>query len=170
MVDEGMGVRAISRETGINQGTISRRVAKLKRGAAREIVVHNAGAVVTQQIDGINQLARINQKANEMLDSLMLVINGEPEALAKVPEAWRNKDPRELVLKTMAEIRAQIAGQFDLLQDLFDWSQVAQFQQEVLDSIKEAAPDVRDKIIENLNRKNTLLRPVTEPPEGPKAN
>jgi len=66
------------------------------------------------------------------------------------------KDPRELALKAMAEIRGQLKLQLEIFQCLYDMKAVQEFQNEVLTAIGDAAPDVRDRIIHNLNQKRAI--------------
>ena len=45
---------------------------------------------------------------------------------------YKLKDPRELALKAMAEIRGQLKLQLEIFQALYDMKAVQEFQQEVL--------------------------------------
>src|SRR5512137_1204244 len=69
---------------------------------------------------------------------------------------YRFKDPRELALRAMQEIRGQLALQLDIFRALYDMAAVAEFQNEVLTAIQEVAPDVRAKIVENLQKARAI--------------
>ena len=69
---------------------------------------------------------------------------------------FKLKDPRELALKAMAEIRGQLKLQLEIFQTLYDMKAVQEFQEEVLSSIGEAAPEVRNAIIGRLAKKRAL--------------
>jgi hypothetical protein len=56
----------------------------------------------------------------------------------------------------MAEIRGQLKLQLEIFQCLYDLKAIQVFQEEVLSAIGDAAPDVRDKIIFNLNEKRAI--------------
>jgi len=121
-------------------------------------------------------MQKINQAANELLDMLMRWGRGDEEALqilegqvrkVKVRgieeevKEYRFKDPRELALRAMAEIRAQLALQWEMMKTLFDVEAVSEFQQEVLGVIGEVSVDVRNRIVERLKAKGALRGAVS---------
>jgi hypothetical protein len=116
-------------------------------------------------------LQKINENANELLDLLMRWNKGDDEALQILEGQVRKvkvrgteeeiteykfKDPRELALKAMAEIRAQLNLQLEIFKTLYDYKAVAEFQREVLTAIREVAPDVRNRIIQNLKKAGAI--------------
>ena len=136
-------------------------------------LLENAHRVVDKNLNAVEQLQKINDYANEMLDLLMRWQRGDSEALqilesqvrtkqVRVGEEiefvkeYKLKDPRELALKAMAEIRGQLKLQLDIFQCLYDLKAVQAFQEEVLSAIGAVSPDVRDRIIFNLNEKHAL--------------
>ncbi len=128
---------------------------------------------MTREINIVEQLQKINLAANELLDILMRWNRGDDEALQvlesqvrkvragrgenaeKITE-YRFKGPRELALKTMQEIRAQINSQLEILQALYDFQAAKQFQDEVLEIIGNASPEIRDEIIRTLRERDAL--------------
>ncbi len=66
------------------------------------------------------------------------------------------KDPRQLALQAMAEIRNQLKLQLDMFQALYDLRAAQEFQDEILTAIGEVDPDVRTKIIRKLGEKRAL--------------
>ncbi len=69
---------------------------------------------------------------------------------------FKFKDPRELALKAMAEIRSQLKLQLEIFQCLYDMKAVQEFQDEVLTAIGDVTPDVRKRIIHKLNEKRAI--------------
>jgi len=132
-----------------------------------------AGEIVEKKLDAIEQLQKINDYANELLDLLMRWNRGDEEALQilesqvkrvrirgqeeEVTE-YKFKDPRELALRAMQEIRGQLSLQLEIYRALYDndMAAVAEFQKEVLTSIGEVAPDVRNQIIFNLQKRRAI--------------
>ncbi len=123
------------------------------------------------------QLSKINDYANELLDLLMRWNRGEDDALQVLEtqvsdkkvrvgddiqfiKEFKFKDPRQLALQAMAEIRNQLRLQLDIFQSLYDMKAVQEFQDEVLTAIGDASPDVRDKIIRKLNEKRAIRSAV----------
>jgi predicted transcriptional regulator len=180
----GLGVSETAKRLGVTKGAVSKRAKKIainlnqltqKEKVTRDVVLFHAGEIVGKEINGIEQLAKINNYANSLLDSLMGLIGGDGEAAERLqaqieqkpskldfPKDMKGKDPRELALKAMAEIRQQISAQFEMLRDLYDMNRVAQFQEEVLTAIGEVEESVREKIIDNLRRKR-IIRAIIKP-------
>jgi AcrR family transcriptional regulator len=171
LVTAGLGVSEIARKVGVSKGTVSKRLKALKVAITKDVTLHHAGEIVEKKLDAIGQLQKINDYANELLDLLMRWNRGDEAALQilesqvrkvkvrgqeeEVAE-YRFKDPRELALKAMAEIRGQLALQLEIFKALYDMNAVAEFQKEVLEAIGNASPELRDQIIHNLQKSRAI--------------
>jgi predicted transcriptional regulator len=171
LVREGNGVSEIARKLKVSKSAVSKRLKALKVAITKDVTLHHAGEIVEKKLDAIGQLQKINDYANELLDLLMRWNRGDKEALQilegqvrkvkvrgseeEVTE-YKFKDPRELALKAMAEIRGQLALQLEIFKTLYDMAAVAEFQKEVLAAIGEVAPDVRSNIIHNLQKARAI--------------
>lgn len=171
LVRQGLSCSAIAERLGVSKSAVSMRVKALNEAITKDVTLRNAGEIVESEINAIAQLQTINAHANEILDLLMRWQRGEPQALqilesqvryVKVNgeeepiKEFKFKDPRELALKAMQEIRGQLKLQLEIFQCLFDMRAVARFQQEVLDAIGEASPEARDNIIKNLQKRRAI--------------
>lgn len=156
LVREGNGVSDIARKLGATKGAVSKRLKALKVAITKDVTLHHAGAIVEKKLNAIDQLQKINDHANEILDQVMRWLNGDQEAMKTVDDQSLATNPRDLALKAMAEIRGQLKLQLDLFKTLYDQTAVAEFQKEVLTAIAEVAPDVRDKIIHNLQKSRAI--------------
>jgi hypothetical protein len=132
---------------------------------------------VDKNLNAVGQLQKINGYANDLLDLLMRWNNGDDEALQVLESQvatkkvrvgdqeefvrdFRFKDPRELTLKAMAEIRGQLRLQLEIFQTLYDLKAVEEFQNEVLNTIGEESPDVRNRIIQRLRQRRAVRAAV----------
>jgi hypothetical protein len=93
-------------------------------------------------------------------------VRGQEEEITE----YKFKDPRELALKAMQEIRGQLKLQLEIFQALFDMKAVQQFQAEVLEVIGSVSTEARDKIVRRLTERNALrsaldLNRAEVPPE-----
>jgi hypothetical protein len=135
------------------------------------IVAKKMKEVVDRKIDAMEQLQKINDHANEILDLLMRWNRGDDEALQILEhqvktvrigneeepvKEYRFKDPRELALKAMAEIRNQLKLQLEIFQALFSLQAAEEFQNTILEVIAEVAPDVRREIVHRINAKRNV--------------
>lgn len=185
--DDGLGVTEAARRLQVSKGAICKRAKLLginfrkstqKEKAIKDIVLFHAGDVVTKEINAAAQLQKINAYANELLDLLMRWNRGDDEALQILENQISNKrirvgqkiefikeykmrDPRELALRAMQEIRGQIQLQFEIFSSLYDMESVAKFQEAILTTIGEVEPDVRRRIIEKLKDRR-ILQSVTK--------
>jgi predicted transcriptional regulator len=171
MAMEGKSQREIAKYFGVTPGAVSQLMKEMSIAVVKSAVMENAHQVVRKNLDAVEQLQKINGYANELLDLLMRWNRGDKEAIqilesqarrvkvrGKEEEVaeYRLKDPRELALKAMAEIRGQLGLQLDIFKVLYDAEAVADFQQEVLTAIGEVNNDVRQKIIIRLKERRAI--------------
>ena len=143
---------------GVSRQAVSKRLQEIKGKTTRVIAAKKIVQVVDRKIDAINQLQRINSDANEILDLLMRWNRGDKAALqilesqvryVKVNgkeepvKEYKMKDPRELALKAMAEIRNQLGLQVEIFQALYSLKEVEEFQKTVLETIAELSLKMR---------------------------
>jgi hypothetical protein len=176
MLRDGKPQKEIAQFFEVSEGAISKAKNELKVAVVKNVALESAHKVVDRHLDTIGQLQKINQNANELLDLLMRWNRGDQEALqilesqvrkVKVRGSEENvteykfKDPRELALKAMQEIRGQLALQLDIFKTLYDVQAVAEFQKEVLTAIGEVDRNVRDRIIQRLKEGRALRQSVS---------
>ena len=170
LVDSGMSQAEAARELGVSRQAVSKRLIELRGRTTKVIATKKIEQVVDQRLDAVEQLQKINDNANEILDLLMRWGRGDDEALQILESQkkvrvgkdeeevieYKLKDPRALALKAMAEIRGQLKLQLDIFQALYDMKAVAEFQQDVLSTIGEASPEARNAIISKLNQRRSI--------------
>ena len=173
MLRSGKSQRQIAKFFGVTEAAITNAKKRLSISVVKNLALENAGRVVDKNLNAVDQLQKINDYANELLDLLMRWNRGDKEALQVLEsqvatkkvrvgnqeefvKEFRFKDPRELALKAMAEIRGQLKLQLEIFQALYDLKAIEEFQQEVLTAIGEASKDVRDKIINRLNKRRAI--------------
>lgn len=170
LVDEGVTQAEIARTLGVTRQAVNKRLFELRGKTTRVVAAKKIEQVVDRKLDAMEQLWKINEDANEILDLLMRWQRGDEEALqilesqkkVKVGQdeeevvEYKLKDPRELALKAMSEIRGQLKLQLEIFQTLYDMKAVEEFQREVLSAIGEASPEVRNAIVDKLNQKRAI--------------
>jgi uncharacterized protein YerC len=140
MLRSGKAQREIAQVFGVTESAISKAKKELNLNVVKNVVLENAHRVVDKNLNAIDQLYKINEAANKLLDEL--------------------EQKPDLKLRAMAEIRNQLRLQLDIFQSLYDMKAVQEFQDEVLTAIGDASPDVRDKIIRSLNEKRAIRSAV----------
>ena len=177
MLSAGKTQREIAQVFGVTEGAISKAKKELNIAVVKSVALENAHKVVDKNLNAIEQLQKINDYANEILDLLMRWNRGDSGALQilesqvatkkvrvgnkeEFVKEYKMKDPRELALKAMAEIRGQLNLQLDIFKTLYDMKAVQEFQQEVLTTIGEASPEVRNAIISKLNQRRIIRQSI----------
>jgi DNA-binding Lrp family transcriptional regulator len=160
-----------ARKLGFSKQAVSKRLKRLNIAINRDVAIRSAHKIVDREINAMDQLQKINRDANELLDLLMRWGRGDEEALRILESQVRKikvggheeeisdykfKDPRELALKAMQEIRGQLKLQLELFQALFDMKAVQQFQTEVLEIIGSVSTEARDEIVRRLTKRYAL--------------
>jgi uncharacterized radical SAM superfamily protein len=178
MLSSGKSQKEAAQVFGVSDGAISKVAKNLNIGVVKNIALESAHKVVEKNLNTLAQLQKINVYANDLLDLLMRWNKGDAEALqileSQVSQKkvrvgdreefvteYRFKDPRELALRCMAEIRGQLNLQLDIFKTLYDIEAIAEFQKEVLSAIEEVSPDVRNTIIQRLKERKALRGSLT---------
>ena len=176
LLSSGKSQKEAAQVFGVTEGAISRVVKSLNISVVKNVALETAHKVVEKNINTLAQLQKINDHANGLLDLLMRWNKGDNEAIqilesqvrkVKVKgteeeiSEYRFKDPRELSLKCMAEIRGQLNLQLDIFKTLYDVEAIAEFQKEVLSAIEEVSPNVRNTIIRRLKERKALRGSLT---------
>jgi predicted transcriptional regulator len=167
----GKSQKEVAQVFGVSDAAISKAKKELNISVVRNMSFESAHKVVASHLDTVAQLAKINRDANEILDVLMAWGRGDEKALQILEgqarkikvrgveeeiKEFRLKDPRELALRAMSEIRSQLSLQLDVMKTLFDVESIREFQQEILEAIAEVSSDVRNRIVEKLKEKGAL--------------
>jgi hypothetical protein len=127
MLNSGKSQRDAAAFFGVTEAAISKAKKGLNISVVRDVGLESADKIVEHNLDAVTQLQKINQHANEIRDLLMRWNRGDEEAIrilekqirkvsarGREPEwvkEYKIKDPRELALKAMAEIRGKQALQ-----------------------------------------------------------
>ncbi len=164
----------IAKHFGVTKGRISQAKKEMRNQINKVTILEKAADVVHEHLDIMAQLRKINEDANRMLDLLIRWQEGDSEALrilesqVKTVTFGKNgetidiqevkmKDPRELALKCMAEIRNQLKLQLDMYEAYLEFNDRKRFQEEVLRILDEFEPGVKQRAINRL-KDRALLR------------
>jgi predicted transcriptional regulator len=171
LAKSGNSVSTIAEKLGVGKAAVSKRLKALSHALTKDVCLRNAGELVKKEINAVEQLKIINAHANELLELLMRWNRGDKDALQILEtqvryvrvndeeepvKEFKFKDPRELALKAMQEIRGQLKLQLEIFQALYDMKAVAEFQREVLEAIGSVSPEIRERIIRNLQERRAV--------------
>ena len=177
MLREGKTLKQCGEFFNVSVSAISQAKKKLGISVGKEIALVEAHKVVSEHLDTVKQLQKINADANEILELLMRWNRGDDEALQvlesqittkkvrvgneeKFVKEFKFKDPRELALRAMQEIRGQLKLQNETLQALCEIRAVAEFQAELISLLKEIDQEIANEFIRRLEKRQSLRRAV----------
>lgn len=177
MLSSGKTSKECAEHFGVSPAAISKAKKNLDIAVVKNVAMENAHRIVDKNLNAVDQLQKINDHANWLLDHLMRWIKGDEAAIQVLeknarlvnvgtkeePEMvteYKFSDPHVTAIKAMGEIRGQLKLQLDIFQTLYDMKAVQEFQEEVLTAIGDTAPDVRDRIIHNLAQKRAIRSAV----------
>jgi predicted DNA-binding protein (UPF0251 family) len=170
---EKLSQSAAAKKLGVSRQAVNQRLQELRGKTTRAVVAKRVSQVVDRKLDAMVQLQAINQHANWLLEHVMSWAKGDETAIQVLeknarmvnvgtkdaPEwvtEYKFKDPHEIALKAMAEIRGQLKLQIELFQALFSLQAAEEFQNTVLEVIGEVEPRVRNEIIRRINEKRSV--------------
>jgi predicted transcriptional regulator len=76
LVNDGLNCTQIAKRLGVTKGAVSQRLKALNLAANKEIDLVRAADVVRKELNTVEQLQKINDYANELLDLLMVGTGG----------------------------------------------------------------------------------------------
>lgn len=91
----------------------------------------------------LDQLKKISENANKLLDTAM-------------QEEGRKGINPTVALMSMKEIRGQLSLQLDIFKIMYDMRAVREFQEEVVRTLGELDPSVRDKFVKRIKEKRGI--------------
>jgi len=173
MLRAGKTVKECAKFFGVTPGRVCQIKKELNISVVKSVALENAHRVVGHNLDAIQQLQVINEHASWLLEHVMKWVKGDEGAIQILEESARKvnvgtkkdpkwvtkykfKDPHEIALKAMAEIRGQLGLQLDIFKTMCDLETVREFQAEVLGAIAAASPEVRDEIVKRLQKARAL--------------
>ena len=146
MLRSGKSQRVCADYFGVTESAISHTRKKLNIAVIKSVALENAGRIVDKNLNAVDQLQKINDQANKIINDL---------------SKSSDRADRELILKACREVQNQLRLQLEIFQTMYDMKAVQEFQTEVLTAIGEVEPDVRNRIIERLSEKQAIRRTIT---------
>lgn len=173
MLAEGKTVKQCAAHFNVTPAAISKQKKQFGTIIAKDVQLQSAHRFVSEHLDTVAQLKKINTYSHELLDLLMRWIRGDKEAIQILEDQvkkvrvgdkeefvkeYKFKDPKDLVFKAMQRIEAQLKLQNETLALLSHMSAVHEFQQELIQILKEVAPEVSDEFCRRYDKSRTVQR------------
>ncbi len=172
------GVRqiTIANTYGLSRSAVSQRVRKLGLRTVAVVSDKAAQHIVTQNIQAVDQLHKINTVCNRLLDEVTgetYIIDELTHAVEGVLEAHKAGDVGQIVevlkglidkvtrdrtfaLKACGEIREQLKLLAVTYQTMYSAQAMADFKKAVIEEINVESPEVKRRIVERLSRRRLM--------------
>lgn len=154
LLSDGKTLTECARYFGVSPAAVHKAKSGMAVIIAKDMHLESAHRFVDEHLNTVQQLQKINTDANELLNLCMSLQRGDSD-LAKNAD-FKNKDPREVALKAMKEIRGQLRLQNETLAMLAEMSAVVEFQEELVSLLKELDENVKNEFLRRLSERRTL--------------
>ncbi len=174
MLKNDMNYTQCAKEFNCSVSAVSQRAKDLRVAIAKDTTMEAAHDIVTEELGSMALCNRASAETLKLVDLMSKAIEGDPDAVKTIKHLNRlnhigdsskvnaasAKDPRDYLLKALAEVRQQIRLNMDIANSLSNWEAVAIFQREVINIISEVAPDVRKTLLERLKAHRAVRQSI----------
>ena|SRR5438067_3625729 len=153
-LDMGHSQADAARHFGVSEPAIHQRLKRLRALTSRVVALEQAGHVVEEKLTATARLARVQQVIDDELAWAVTQARQDGADRAALVET---------ILKLTGEVRHQLSLQLDISRTLVDLRVVKEFQETVVDAIREESPDTARRIVARLKERRAL-RPSADLP------
>jgi transposase len=153
-LDAGHSQAEAARHFGVSEAAIHQRLRRLRHLTSRIVTLEKAGEIVEEKLGASARLERVQQVIDEEL----------AWAVTKARQEDANRAGLvDVILKLAGEVRQQLGLQLAISRTLVDLRVVKEFQETVIEAIREESPDTARRIVTRLKERRAL-RPSVELP------
>jgi hypothetical protein len=153
-LDAGHTQAEAARHFGVSEPAIHQRLKRMRALTSQVVALEKAGEVVEEKLTATSRLERVQQVIDE-------------ELRWAVQQARQDGADRgalaDVILKLAGEVRQQLGLQLAISRTLVDLRVVKEFQDTVIEIIRELEPEVARRILDRLKARRAL-RPNAELP------
>jgi hypothetical protein len=153
-LDAGHSQADAARHFGVSEPAIHQRLKRMKQLTSLVVALEKAGQVVEEKLTATARLERVQEVIDEELR--WAVQQARQDGADRTSLA-------DVILKLAGEVRQQLGLQLAISRTLVDLRVVKEFQDTVVEIIREESPDVARRITDRLKARRAL-RPTAELP------
>lgn len=158
LIQEGKSQREAAAILGVSEGAVSKRLKGVGVAVNKNVALFAAPQVLQRQLSTAEQLEAIGRQARDILEMLHLSLQDDSandkaarEARWKLQRlAGQKRDLLSFIVSMQGELRKQLEFDFNMRKEIYNIRQVQEFQDVVLQEIKNAAPEVAQRIVARL--------------------
>jgi transposase-like protein len=146
-LDAGHTQADAARHFGVSEPAIHQRLKKIRQLTSHVVALEKAGTLVEQKMTAVERLDRVQRVIDRELDF----------AVRKTEEPGADRAAlADVILKLTAEIRQQLGLQLSISKALVDLRVVKEFQDTVIEILRDEAPETARRIIARLKERRAL--------------
>lgn len=167
MLRAGKSQKQCSEYFRCSKAAISQAVKSLNRNVAKVSSFEVAGKIYDSELGVVDQLKSINTASDYLLNLILDFLQGDPEAVEALKRQQKDlqdvthKDPKDILIRTISEIRKNVGMQVNILEILYNIESIQSFQNAVIEAIGEESVELRDKVLHRLKQQRLLRQSVT---------
>ena len=152
---QGVSGKDLAKHFNVSPAAVCKAKKKLKTNVIRASAIDKAAQVLDTHLDMMAQLRAINQTINTELDRATTAIEAaSPKGKTAI---------QQVIIRLSAEVRKQLSLYLSIAETWHDHKIVAEFQQELIDILKEVSPEVKDEFVKRIKRRQAIRGAVQFP-------
>jgi len=136
-----------ARQFGVSEPAIHQRLKRLRLLTSRVVAMEKAAEVVEEKLTATARLERVQQVIDDELAWAVKQARQQGENRAALVD---------VILKLSGEVRQQLGLQLAISRTLVDLRVVKEFQETVVDAIREESPEAARRIVTRLKQRRAL--------------
>ena len=154
LLEAGKTQREAAAVFGVTESAVSRRVKSLSLNIAKNVALERADQICEEKLDAMEELRKVHKAVAGELDWLQQEVQ-ELNSNGLLTPALRFEFQNQM-LTHVSEIRQQLKLALDIARTLYDAEAVRDFQREVIETIGEASPETRERIVKALQARRAI--------------
>lgn len=153
-LDGGHTQAEAARYFGVSEAAIHQRLKHLRRLTSQVAALETAGAIMEEKLTATARLERVQQVIDDELSWAVKQAHQPGADRAALVDT---------LLRLVAEVRQQLGLQLSISRTLVDLRVMKEFQEAVIETIREESPEIARRIVERLKARRALRPTATLP-------
>ena len=153
-VAQGKTMRQIAEEFDVHPSTVSRHMKRLNLSRVSQGAYY-AALTLEEDVNAQYELNKLFRRADNILCQLEQVLDGK-KSFEDIQFLLGKKSLHDAIVDQHKILRSQISLMKDVAETLYNARQVREFQQFVVDEVKQESPETAQRIVKRLTQINSL--------------
>ncbi len=152
---QGKSQKEAAAELDVSEAAISKRLKKIRVVVNNNTALFNAPRLLDRQVGQMEQLEALSRQTRDLLQMIYTALHGEGhdywEARTKLGRLVGPKgNMAQFLVQLQDNLRKQLDFYFQIQKEAYNIKQIKEFQEVVMDEIKQLEPDAARRIVQRL--------------------